>query len=392
MEEETVVMNGNVAEKPESRGGDGDKVMKGGCQVACTECGGWYSLKEVGIAGLHKSEIDEMDVFCMKCMHLQQSRMRRQLNECMERMKYMEETINNLIHSKKGDRVEEGSTESNTGRKTNKKRKQQKRTRNLDTPASENEDSVGDDSNTPAAEEAASPESTTNSCVSNVSGGEETTEVENDHSARVNTNEPEFEVVNRRHKRKKLNIKIIGDSMVKNISKIVRCEKEGSSVFYKRGAGIKEIVEKTKEECANAKDGSLIVIQGGGNSLKYIGIEETVAAVVNCVQEIRTNRKDLNIAVTSILPRPREKRDYESWRKRENNEIQKNVCLMGANSIKNKEDDHISFLDMDCVLDPTMFGQDEVHLNHEGELCLGRRILTWIKGKERSHLSHSHGA
>ena len=111
--------------------------------------------------------------------------------------------------------------------------------------------------------------------------------------------------------------------MMKNISRIVRSDKKRSGCFSKRGARIKEIAEKATEEALCAEDGSLVVIQEGGNSLKHIGVKETITSFV---KRLQSERKDLNIAVASIMPRPCENSRYEVWRKVVNVELQKEVC------------------------------------------------------------------
>ena len=50
---------------------------------------------------------------------------------------------------------------------------------------------------------------------------------------------------------------------------------------------------------------------------------------------------------------------------------------------RSKEGGGVSFLGMDCVLNRNLFAKYAVHLNEEGELRVGKRILTWLKEKER---------
>ena len=281
--------------------GDVDAVMNGDVQVACTECGGWFSLQEAGLAGLRKSVIDDMEVFCMRCMHVQHSRMKTQLTECEQRMKWMEEVIRDLVKASKSDSDEPGSKRSPVKRRGGRKKMRLQELESNELTA----ESVNDTQMHSYAEVLS--HQTLETSDSNEGSDSRQDEDASDRG----TEETPFHVVTRRRMTKK-NIKIIGDSMVKNITRVVKCDKEGSGCFSKRGAGFKEIVMKAKEECVNAAEGSLIVIQGGGNSLKHIGVEDTVTSVISCIQDIRKVRKDLNIAVTSILPRPCESHQYES--------------------------------------------------------------------------------
>ena len=91
-----------------------------------------------------------------------------------------------------------------------------------------------------------------------------------------------------------------------------------------------------------------------------------MTSVISCIQDIRKVCKDLNIAVTSILPRPCESHQYESWKKRANMQIQKLVSEMALEVVKSKEGCGVGFLDMD-VLNTQMFARDGVHLNQEGD-------------------------
>ena len=54
--------------------------------------------------------------------------------------------------------------------------------------------------------------------------------------------------------------------MVKNINRVVKCNK-GGRCFSKRGAMIKEYAEKAVEEVISAETDSMIVIKGCGSSL-----------------------------------------------------------------------------------------------------------------------------
>ena len=90
----------------------------------------------------------------------------------------------------------------------------------------------------------------------------------------------------------------------------------------------------------------------------------------------------MKVAVVSIVPRPKENAHYEQMRKAVNTRLQSEICKMKAELMKNKEGG-VSFLDVDTVLTQSMFSQDGVHLNHYGDIQLGRKVLTWVKENDR---------
>ena len=365
-----------------------DEVLHEDDQVACSVCGDWCTLEMAGITGMSESEIEQMDVYCMKCMHRQHSKVKMELSECLKRVERLEGTINKLMT----ERMMDGSQsvpKNVSGRRRKRSLASQMHQDTLLEGADTSVVGAGEQSFAEAV--SSPPQCAAAPVLSSPVRNEEQPNQENmssdgDDEASNSTEEQAFKTVQRR--KKKCNIKIVGDSMVKYVTKVVRCDKDGSGHFYKSGAGIKEIVEKTVVEANSAREGSLIVIQGGGNSLRHIGSAETVKSILECVADIRKERKDLNIAVTSVLPRPRENGHYEQLRKQTNNELQKQICKLRWETVKSKEAGGISFLDMDCVLNPQMFAQDGVHFNHQGVLSFGKRIISWIKEKERVPMPH----
>ena len=69
-------------------------------------------------------------------------------------------------------------------------------------------------------------------------------------------------------------------------------------------------------------------------------------------------------------------------RKEVNKRLQEELCKRKAAAMKLKEG-AASFLDMDSILNPGMFKEDGVHLNEEGNLQLGKKVLAWLKERER---------
>ena len=93
------------------------------------------------------------------------------------------------------------------------------------------------------------------------------------------TTDDEFQGVQRKNKWRKRKINIIGDSIARSITRVVKCSEQGSSCTSLRGAGIKQIVECCEQKAADIEEDSLMVIQGGGNSLKCLGEEATVESI-----------------------------------------------------------------------------------------------------------------
>ena len=79
-------------------------------------------------------------------------------------------------------------------------------------------------------------------------------------------------------------------------------------------------------------------------------MRETVASVVNNVKKIREKKKELKVAIVSIMPRPRENRAYDKMRTEVNKNLQSQLCFLKAEMVKNKEEGVESFLGMDLVL------------------------------------------
>ena len=92
-------------------------------------------------------------------------------------------------------------------------------------------------------------------------------------------------VVDREKEKKgKPTINFIGDSMIKNVTKTVKCEDEGSGCLSLRGAGIKQIMNKGFDSTNGMKKNRRLILQGEGNSLNMLGTEETVKSILEAVK------------------------------------------------------------------------------------------------------------
>ena len=181
-----------------------------------------------------------------------------------------------------------------------------------------------------------------------------------------------------RMRRKKAPIRIIGDSMVKMMHSQVKCRMQGSGCTSLRGAKITDIRKKVEEEADSLKDGMLI-IQGGGNGLEFVGEDETVRNVVDAVKSVEG--KGMSVAVVGVMQRPREGPFYERLRRTTNRRIQEELLRMKIDWMKEKKG-KLSFIDMDGVVDRfSLYAEDGVHLNNAGTARMGRRLCEWVRAR-----------
>ncbi|XP_050707839.1 uncharacterized protein LOC126993057 [Eriocheir sinensis] len=177
---------------------------------------------------------------------------------------------------------------------------------------------------------------------------------------------------------KKTPIRIIGDSMVKNVHVHVKCKLEGSGITSMSGAQIPNIRKKVQEEAAGMKDG-LLIIQGGGNGLQYVGQEDTIKEVIDSVKA--AEGRGMKVAVVGIMRRPKAGPDYEKMRRTTNRKIQEEVMKLKMEWLQEKKGD-VSFIDLDKALEKdAVFAADGVHLNEEGTRRMGQRLCEWVKMK-----------
>ena len=180
-----------------------------------------------------------------------------------------------------------------------------------------------------------------------------------------------------RMRRTRAPIRVIGDSMVKNLAAHVKCRMQGSGCTSMRGARIPQIKRKVREEADSMKDGMLI-IQGGGNGLEDVGEEETVKEVLEAVKAVEG--KDMSVAVVGVLRRPCEGRQYDWMRKRTNRKLQEELMKLKMEWLRQKKG-NVSFIDMDGVLHDGLFAADGVHLIDVGTERMGRRLCEWVRAR-----------
>ena len=173
-------------------------------------------------------------------------------------------------------------------------------------------------------------------------------------------------------------IRIIGDSIVKKTHVHVRCERKDSGCTSMSGARIEEVKKRVQEEAGDMKDG-LLVIQGGGNGLEYVGKDDTVKEMLDAVRAVEG--KNISVAVVGVLKRPREDPQYEWLRRSTNRKLQEELMKLKIEWKKEKKGD-VSFIDMDHVLrENRCFSRDGVHLSDEGDARMGRRLCEWVRAK-----------
>ena len=190
----------------------------------------------------------------------------------------------------------------------------------------------------------------------------------------TNKNNQRRTQVKRRNRQK---IIIIGDSMVTNLNKIVGMNEEGSYRQAIRGAGIKEIISQATEACNDLKrkkTEGVVIIQGGGNSLKALGPDNTIRSIMDGLYQMTKENQYVQVVLSSILPRPRESGHYEEMRNYSNLHLSEQIEYL--NESQNKD---IIFMNCDPVMYVEYFARDGVHLNYEGNKSLGIRIIKEIR-------------
>lgn len=175
--------------------------------------------------------------------------------------------------------------------------------------------------------------------------------------------------------KKKLPVCVIGDSMVKSVREHIQWTAEDTQVHSLRGAKVAEVRRKVEEKAGTFKDG-LMIVQGGGNDLENVGMENTVRELIEAVQAVEG--KNLSVAVVGVLKRPREGQRYERLRRQTNAKLHEEVLKLKVEWLKEKKG-NVSFLDLDGVLREGMdFNVDGVHLNQLGCERMARKLRGWI--------------
>ena len=181
--------------------------------------------------------------------------------------------------------------------------------------------------------------------------------------------------------KKKWPIVCVGDSMVKWAHRHMAMRGENSKVVSLSGKGIEEVIEAARESMSGLQEGMLI-LQGGGNGLRQLGPEQTVRRVMEFVREVKREKK-VRVAVVGVLGRPRESSGYEELRKETNRLLRQEVLDLKLECNKREGDYGVSFLDLDAVLPPGVYGRDGVHLDSEGDRRMCRKFLEWVMATER---------
>ena len=167
-------------------------------------------------------------------------------------------------------------------------------------------------------------------------------------------------------------IVIIGDSMIRNVDKNVGMKEEGSFKKCISGAGIKQIVSEAIIAAEKVTEKTKLFIQGGGNSLRTLGANETVRSIVEGVRQIGRTSQKIWTVVLSVAPRPRENGRYEAERLRTYEVLFHEIMKL------NKEGLNVTFMDIDRWINPGCFGRDGVHFNFEGNRVIGSIIINVI--------------
>jgi len=168
-------------------------------------------------------------------------------------------------------------------------------------------------------------------------------------------------------------IVIVGDSMIGSLRGKVSVNEAGSEIVSLSGADIIKIRGEACNKSESAK-GGLLVLQGGGNGLRDIGVEKTVEEIISTASEI--HNKNLAVAVVGILRRPREDGTYDRMRKEVNEKVFQRLMRMKVEYMRKREK-RVSYIDPDCMKEH-MYKMDGVHLNNEGAEVFGRKVRRWV--------------
>ena len=356
---------------------EGDKILTAGSSVECVGCGRWVNAKDVDVVGMLDSEVRKMEVFCMRCTYGVLSELRAELRGARDEICALREAhlsssaqVTELLAEKCKCKCRCNVNERNNTRVesgTSLAHKEQGETTIPSVPevVQSSERPVIPEQSRENVKRTRTPPQGTEPQVSDDEG---------------------FTMVQRKRRRVKQTINLVGDSMLRNVTKVIKCGEEGSGCTSLRGAGIKQIMQNASLNASTIETNGILILQGDGNSLHALGTKETVKSVMSTVKEIKERRPDVKLAVLSIMPRPKEGKKYESMRLAANRELQAQLCDMKVSLLQKGEGD-ISFMDMDSSLPKEAFAKDGVHLNGEGDVWLGKRLLQWIKEKERCYES-----
>ena len=172
-------------------------------------------------------------------------------------------------------------------------------------------------------------------------------------------------------------IVIVGDSMVRNVDRIVGMKEEGSFLKCISGAGVKQIMSEAVIASGKASENTKLFIHGGGNSLKTLGADETVRSIIEGVRQIGRTSQKVWTVVLSVAPRPKENGRYEAERLRTNEILFHEIVKLHKEGVK------VTFMDMDLCMNLGCFGRDGIHFNFEGNRVMGGIIIGVINRRPR---------
>lgn len=164
---------------------------------------------------------------------------------------------------------------------------------------------------------------------------------------------------------------IIGDSIVKNL--YTRFNNYGlkSKVISLPGENIYNICKKVKEVLKEDKlnKNGWIVLQGGGNYLKNVGIDRTYQEVKGTVDYVKNAYPLIKFSYIPISPRKYENQSFNTKRINFNQLLRKLTSTNGGNTIEMGED--LERWNM-------WLKYDGVHFTDSGTNVLAREIKRWI--------------
>ena len=299
---------GNIDENEIARKTDG---------VQCTLCSKWLKAGQAGVDGISFKDIGKIEVYCQMCVYNGMTGMKTEMEAYEKRISQLEGTIETLYALLR----ENGSIQSH--QKT-VNRSVVHNTGDTHTSVTSTYAGVMQSQGLPKEKEVR---------LSAEERSRETTatlEEELDQSKHVDDGADDFQVIQRNKRSKssrKKKINIIGDSIARGITRVVKCNEQGSGCTSIRGAGIKQIMLTCEKKAEELEDDSLLIIEGGGNSLKYLGEEETVTCMMESIKRIK-EKKLMKVAVLGIIPRPQEKAHYERQKRGTNRRLQQELCSL----------------------------------------------------------------
>ena len=200
--------------------GKKDVKLRKDSSVECSGCGRWVSASDADVVGILESEVDKMEVFCLRCVYGVLSELRAELRMSRDEVCALREA--QLTSSSQLREVVKEGCQCKCNCKV------------VNVPLENQQDQLPSETSQIVTPAAAIDEQVS---VNQTSAG-----MKRPHTPPSPTNQMEddgFMVVHRKKRRIKPTINIVGDSMVRNVTKMIKCGEEGSGCASLRGAGIK---------------------------------------------------------------------------------------------------------------------------------------------------------